>query len=78
MAAAGPRHSCWRASAARPAVGHSRPALSRPPNIVSWTDFSQDNRPAWDYSDFGPFTFCRRNYDQAVRATGTPPKGDSA
>lgn len=36
-------------------------------DTVTWTDFGQDNHPAWDYSGFGPFVFLRASYDEAVR-----------
>jgi len=33
---------------------------------VIWHGFSQPHRPAWDYSDFGPFRFEQAPYDRAV------------
>ena len=35
--------------------------------LVSWSAFTQPHRPDRDYLDFGPFTFRRTHYDQAVR-----------
>lgn len=36
-------------------------------NLVTWQDFAQPHRPKRDYGSFGPFTFHRTQYDQAVR-----------
>ncbi|MEI5675786.1 MULTISPECIES: hypothetical protein [unclassified Nocardioides] len=33
---------------------------------VTWSHFSQDLRPSWDYEGFGPFTFDRQEYVSAV------------
>jgi hypothetical protein len=33
---------------------------------VIWSDFSQDHRPKWDYTGFGPFAFKRQQYVSAV------------
>jgi hypothetical protein len=35
-------------------------------DIVSWDNFSQDHRPNWDYSGFGPFRFQREQYERAI------------
>ena len=35
---------------------------------VTWSNFSQDHRPTWDYTDFGPFIFDRAAYDAAILA----------
>jgi hypothetical protein len=34
---------------------------------VTWSDFRQPHRPAWDYSTFGPFVFARDQYEAALR-----------
>lgn len=34
---------------------------------VAWTDFEQPHRPAREYSAFGPFSFDRAMYEQALR-----------
>ena len=36
------------------------------PAEVTWSDFSQEHRPAWDYEGFGPFIFDRDQYASAV------------
>ena len=33
---------------------------------VTWSRFKQFFMPEWDYSDFGPFTFERQQYDDAL------------
>jgi hypothetical protein len=33
---------------------------------VQWLDFAQPHRREWDYSGFGPFTFVRAGYDDAL------------
>lgn len=33
---------------------------------VTWARFKQFFRPEWDYSDFGPFTFVREQYEEAL------------
>lgn len=33
---------------------------------VTWSDFSQEHRPGWDYEGFGPFVFDRKQYVSAV------------
>ncbi|SDC63749.1 hypothetical protein [Nocardioides lianchengensis] len=33
---------------------------------VTWSHFSQDRRPSWDYEGFGPFTFDRQEYASVV------------
>ncbi|WP_182376969.1 hypothetical protein [Nocardioides sp. WS12] len=33
---------------------------------VTWTDFRQPHRPAWDFAEFGPFTFEENRYRDAV------------
>lgn len=33
---------------------------------VTWSDFRNPHRPGRDYSDLGPFTFARRQYDDAL------------
>ena len=38
------------------------------PDFVTWTAFTQPHRADRDYSDFGPFTFRRTQYDEAVQA----------
>ncbi|MDX6606512.1 MAG: hypothetical protein QOD14_1052 [Solirubrobacterales bacterium] len=35
-------------------------------DTVTWDDFEQPTRPDWDYDDFGPFTFARSDYEQAL------------
>ena len=35
-------------------------------NAITWHSFGQPFRPERDYSDFGPFTFDRREYEAAV------------
>lgn len=35
---------------------------------VEWSHFRQPHRPAWDYTDFGPFTFDAPQYLTAVRS----------
>ena len=35
---------------------------------VTWEEFEQPTRPDWDYEDFGPFTFDRAQYEQALMA----------
>jgi hypothetical protein len=42
---------------------------------VTWNSFRQPFRPQRDYSDFGPFTFDRREYEAAIAelATRRPP-----
>ncbi len=39
---------------------------------VMWSDFGQPHRPNWNYDGFGPFTFDRVSYDEAV---GEPSRG---
>jgi hypothetical protein len=33
---------------------------------VCWTRFRQPHRTQWNYDDFGPFTFERKQYEAAV------------
>jgi len=35
---------------------------------VTWDEFEQPTRPDWDYEGFGPFTFARSQYEQALLA----------
>ena len=35
---------------------------------VIWEEFEQPTRPDWDYDGFGPFTFDRAQYEQALMA----------
>jgi hypothetical protein len=35
-------------------------------DTVTWDEFEQPTRPDWDYGDFGPFTFARSDYEQAL------------
>jgi len=34
--------------------------------VVTWSGFTQDHRPAWDYRSLGPFYFHRSQYEDAV------------
>ena len=36
------------------------------PDNVTWSHFSQEHRPDWDYEGFGPFVFDREQYAGAV------------
>ncbi|WP_405062594.1 hypothetical protein OG474_13395 [Kribbella sp. NBC_01505] len=36
-------------------------------DTVTWDSFRQPHRPEWDYSGFGPFTFDRAQYDEALQ-----------
>ena len=36
------------------------------PAEVTWSEFSQEHRPEWDYEGFGPFVFDRDQYAGAV------------
>lgn len=33
---------------------------------VTWSEFTNPHRPGRDYSGLGPFTFVRRQYDEAL------------
>ncbi|HKH23013.1 MAG TPA: hypothetical protein VKA88_05280 [Solirubrobacterales bacterium] len=35
-------------------------------DTVTWQDFEQPQREDWDYSDLGPFTFDRAQYERAL------------
>lgn len=35
-------------------------------DTVTWDEFEQPERPDWDYSGFGPFTFDRTQYERAL------------
>jgi hypothetical protein len=37
-------------------------------DTVTWDEFEQPTRPAWDYDDLGPFTFDRAQYERALMA----------
>jgi hypothetical protein len=37
-------------------------------DTVTWDEFEQPTRPGWDYDGFGPFTFDRAQYEQALMA----------
>jgi hypothetical protein len=37
-------------------------------DTVTWDEFEQPERPDWEYDDFGPFTFARSEYEQALLA----------
>jgi hypothetical protein len=37
-------------------------------DTVTWDEFEQPTRPDWDYDGFGPFTFARAEYEQALLA----------
>jgi hypothetical protein len=37
-------------------------------DLVVWSDFRQPHRPSWDYREFGPFTFDRRQYLESLEA----------
>jgi hypothetical protein len=47
---------CWPLLARITAAGDS----------VTWTDFQQPHRKQRDYSAFGPFSFSRKQYDDAL------------
>ena len=35
-------------------------------NQVIWSDFEQPHRPDWDYTELGPFTFNRAQYEEQL------------
>jgi hypothetical protein len=35
-------------------------------DTITWDEFEQPTRPDWDYNGFGPFTFARGQYEQAL------------
>src|SRR5262249_23484313 len=35
---------------------------------VTWDEFEQPTRPDWSFEEFGPFTFSRPEYEQALLA----------
>ena len=35
-------------------------------HVVRWSDFCQPHRSEWSYTTFGPFTFDRAEYEEAV------------
>jgi hypothetical protein len=35
-------------------------------DAVTWDEFEQPTRPDWDYDGFGPFSFSRSDYEQAL------------
>lgn len=41
-------------------------------DLVRWSGFEQPHRGGRDYSDFGPFVFDRRDYNEAIDAVAEP------
>src|SRR5262249_5009068 len=37
-------------------------------DTVTWDEFEQPTRPDWSFEEFGPFTFSRPEYEQALLA----------
>ncbi len=40
--------------------------ITSSPDTVTWNNFAQPHRPAWDFSGFGPFVFDREAYDESL------------